>query len=406
MLAIIAVALATAHVVALSSHDAISNGPRAQTISTDGSRRQAIGAGTPTMCVFCDVKVAQLEKVDGVDQTFVTDFTVLYAFPTSSNTSMFPPGVDIIPVDPSTPGVSIVSPLFPYSADTTEVSHDVYMTRGVMPWMKGEAPPGTWAPDWDVVAWITKVTRFQAKFKAQLPLHDFPFDEQLVSVTMQLKMPAEAMQWGVRPGSNFTERIEPLLQWTLVGSTVVTGNGTMPGIPFNFSEVHYQLRLRRDPSYYLNKIVSGIVFLCVMNLFLFLLDASDSNRLAVGATVFLAIVAYLFLVSSDVPKVAYATKLDNFIQFSMIHIFTVYVVFCLQYVLDKVAENYRLDDEHAAEVASKTRREYEDGSPTSLTIERLHVWPYSWLRQKQRVNFVVLGILSAVYAIGAPLTMY
>jgi hypothetical protein len=52
---------------------------------------------------------------------------------------------------------------------------------------------------------------------------------------------------------------------------------------------------------------------------IFVYDPNDfENRMSLGSTMFLAVVAFLYVVGADLPKVGYLTKMDYCIMFEMV----------------------------------------------------------------------------------------
>jgi glucose-6-phosphate-specific signal transduction histidine kinase len=70
-----------------------------------------------------------------------------------------------------------------------------------------------------------------------------------------------------------------------------------------YSRVTCQLEISRLSAAYTRRLVVGIVILFSIALFLFLLKPSEINRLIGTLTVFLAIVAYSFVLGQQTPQV-------------------------------------------------------------------------------------------------------
>jgi hypothetical protein len=67
--------------------------------------------------------------------------------------------------------------------------------------------------------------------------------------------------------------------------------------------------IARQPEYYINKIVIGMMLLCSMSFFIFSLNVNEPDRQMGTISIFLAMIAYLFVTSSDLPKVPYKIQL-------------------------------------------------------------------------------------------------
>lgn len=413
-------------------------------VAAENARRQM--GQSNIVPVYADVKLIRLEKVDGVEQTFDTDFTLLISWPTFTPNSLLLAALGMPPTTPPAQLMQLIVPVesaadipngmpnfqFPTQSDVKVASWDMFMMPFLPPWLYGGTPVnGTVVPEFPPsvasTSWGGIAARYSARFKVQLPLQNFPFDRQEVDIRLTQKYPRWAARWGFVPSSNFTAALEPVLSWRITSTAVLTGAYQYAGIPEEFDMLTFRIRLQRIPTYYLSKIVSGIFFICSMNLALFALDASDSNRVGVGSTLFLAIVTYLFLVASEIPKVGYSTRLDTYIQISMAHVFAVYLVFAVLTAIDTLAASLRQADKdrEAAEAAAVnpfTAAEEEmsnrgDKPPTRMASvpdgegsddgpTHRYEWPYTWRRHKVRINFGLLTLLVLVYYVAGPATLW
>ena len=90
------------------------------------------------------------------------------------------------------------------------------------------------------------------------------------------------------------------------------GNGVM------YAHAALCLHLVREPGFYLWKIVMPI-FLTTAICFSSLLFQNDEleARISTSATMFLTTMALLFVVSTDLPKTSFLTKIGVYLTFSM-----------------------------------------------------------------------------------------
>jgi len=83
-----------------------------------------------------------------------------------------------------------------------------------------------------------------------------------------------------------------------------------------FHKASLLIDVDRAPEYYLSRIMSVILFVLSMAGGVFFLGPDDlANRFNLTLTLFLTAVAFHFVVSAELPKIAYATRLDKFIAF-------------------------------------------------------------------------------------------
>ena len=392
--------------------------------SSADPRRQAPPAAGPTAIpVYVNAVVQKMEKIDGVDQTFAVTFRYFYTLPVP----WFPhawfdalhPGEAFVPLTPENRSVFGNLFEFPDAASLERLRDDMYFVRDKPPWILGASDPATTLPDglFTGAAWMMGVQRYQCTFKANLPLHDFPFDVQDVAISSEMTVPVLYYRFATPDvAARTTADLVDILEWELLGESWRTFDASSPGVPFNFSGVAATVIIKRNPSYYVSKIMVGIVFLVVMNWLLFALDVTDSNRGAVPATFFLPIVAYLFLVSSDVPKVAYSTRLDNFITASMVNIFLAFCMFQLLAVVHHAA--VRAKEAAVAAAAEEAKRAHDaKGVPTMLaahgvgrTREPIEAeaptgWWDTWEARRRNVDIALLGLLILAYVVPVPLVI-
>lgn len=94
-----------------------------------------------------------------------------------------------------------------------------------------------------------------------------------------------------------------------------------------YPQLHIKFRVFRNTGFYLSKIMIPLNLLFVITMLIGAFDPLDfENRMNVGATMFLAAVAFLFVVSSDIPKVGYLTKMDYFIVLEILAQFFIIVM--------------------------------------------------------------------------------
>jgi len=91
---------------------------------------------------------------------------------------------------------------------------------------------------------------------------------------------------------------------------------------FTFSTLEVSLRVRRKVTFYLTKIVAIIIMLVVMGLTVFAVDPLDLvSRVNIVFTLFLATVAFQFVLGACIPLVPYTTALDKFVFAAYAHLF-------------------------------------------------------------------------------------
>jgi len=167
--------------------------------------------------------------------------------------------------------------------------------------------------------------RFIANFKTKLDLHKFPFDQQSVHMVIESEI-TDRLGMIFKPAtadfdtSMLTDGFE-VTEWDIMevshdeyGSFYALFNQT-------YSSFSIDLRLNRQPDYYLNRMVSGCVMLVYMCVAIFMLVPDCPDRMMGTITVFLALVAFVFTNGENLPKVSYLTRIDSFMFWSFILVF-------------------------------------------------------------------------------------
>jgi len=102
-----------------------------------------------------------------------------------------------------------------------------------------------------------------------------------------------------------------------------------------YRRLNLRLSLRRNPIYYMVKVVIVVALLNLLATSAFALETVDAgaDRLMFSATMFLATTAFLFVVGSELPKTPYLHSLDKWMIIAFIMQFLSALVTAVQLVL-------------------------------------------------------------------------
>ena len=177
-------------------------------------------------------------------------------------------------------------------------------------------------------------------FSQPLALRDFPLDRQTLTIHL------------VAAGLREKEvKLVPLLSAGKTKSGLaekfsmpdfkVTGWKAVPRPYLASSGFAMDIEVQRLPSYYVWKIILPLCLILMMSWVPRWLDPKESGtNIGISTTAFLTLVAYLFAVTALLPRIAYLTRLDQFILLSTILVF----VGLLQTVISTYLTNL---DKHA-----------------------------------------------------------
>ena len=194
-------------------------------------------------------------------------------------------------------------------------------------------------PTWD---WIELDTRYRGSFRSYLRLEDFPFDTQVINVSLEeTRLDASRLVFRdrivVKPGS----RITTPTGFALESRTDDVVLFAYPQFRTNFSRYRYIMEIKRDSGIlYGVRIITTLLITTVLTFYLFTLQVGEDARQNGAATFFLAAVAYMFVITDDLPKIPYTTRLDNFILISLLNNLLCFVWFSLSRWIVKSSEEY------------------------------------------------------------------
>jgi hypothetical protein len=265
---------------------------------------------------YLDTKLLSIQKVDGVEQSFVADFYLtLYFQPPGWTKTQLPDGEAIDPAVVDANNFPIIE---------FENAND-YQSKYVTHYFASERPTRELQNFQDVqyddeLPWVKQDSRYTGTFRTVLPLRNFPFDVQQINLNVEVSnLDNTTFKFVASLNSTFASKLGNSLQeWDVVTSVVTVTDIYYDTWDQYFSRGRFGLELRRQSGYYVTKIVVGLAFLIVMEMATFAIEPSGPDRIAGSITVFLAMVAYLFVVSSDVPKISYNTRLDDYVSLCMV----------------------------------------------------------------------------------------
>jgi len=201
-----------------------------------------------------------------------------------------------------------------------QVANEIGLVRRTLPEVVDVAPDGT----------VEYRQRYVGPFSQPLNLDKFPFDTQ--TFRLHLITPGSSsseiefvrdQNWiddGISMAAGIAKNIS-LPDWKIesyrTDSTpyVVAKGADVAGFAFDFVA-------RRDSGYYVWKVILPLLLIVMMSWSVFWIDPSSAGtQIAVATTSMLTLIAYRFAIDSQVPKVSYMTKMDQFIVVGTVLVF-------------------------------------------------------------------------------------
>ena len=151
-----------------------------------------------------------------------------------------------------------------------------------------------------------------ARMKDDFDFRAFPFDRQRLGVVMQsygwdasqVVLRVDAARTGVSPDLKLAE-------WNVGALDTSIGSATDSRDARSYSRFAFELALERRSVFYLWKVILPLLLLVALSWSVFWMsEESLARRTGVTLTTLLTVVAYQFIVSEALPRLAYLTHLD------------------------------------------------------------------------------------------------
>jgi len=86
-----------------------------------------------------------------------------------------------------------------------------------------------------------------------------------------------------------------------------------------YENLQLKFKIFRKTGYYFSRILFPLNLLFIITMMIFAFDVTDyADRMNASTTMFLAAMAFLYVISAELPKVGYLTKMDYCIMFEML----------------------------------------------------------------------------------------
>ncbi len=172
--------------------------------------------------------------------------------------------------------------------------------------------------------------RYIGTFSQPMQLHDFPFDQH--TFKLQLVAPGytpKDVQFA--PNKEFVDKGLPyavllsedisLPDWEIL--QFKTENAPYQLVEgYKLAGYAFEFTAKRLAEYYVQKVIIPLLFIVMMSWVVFWIDPENSGtQIGVAATSMLTLMAYRFAIGTNIPKVPYTTRLDDFIFTSTLIVF-------------------------------------------------------------------------------------
>jgi TPR repeat protein len=155
--------------------------------------------------------------------------------------------------------------------------------------------------------------QLKGNFDVKLNLKNFPFDSQLINLKFG-SLPYSLSQVRLIPYEDKQGKKSKKINskghgWHLLGEKLLFSKEVRDNRLFSIATL--ELKIKRQPNYYLFKIILPIFILFLVSTSQFWLrwDRLDA-RVSIASSSLVAVIAYQFLIQDDLPKLPYMTLLD------------------------------------------------------------------------------------------------
>lgn len=172
--------------------------------------------------------------------------------------------------------------------------------------------------------------RIIGSFSQSLNLRAFPFDRDnfRVQVVFLGNLPNDievvpdelAVAMGL-PNAVTLNKTLTIQDWTVESvSSDQTPYEVIPG--FKIAAFSFEFSATRHAMHFVVKVILPLILIVAMSWSVFWIEPDDtSSQMGVSVTAMLTVIAYRFVIDSDVPKLPYLTQLDAFILMSSMLVF-------------------------------------------------------------------------------------
>ena len=185
---------------------------------------------------------------------------------------------------------------------------------------------GTWDYITEDYLSILYKSKGQYKFKNEFKLHSFPFDKQKIKIFAYQsryglgEYQASVSDWTKRRLISFAKKENAILGWNIVDHRALYKVYKDPNSQFYNDGVELTLTIERKSSYYIFKVIFPILLILMICWSAVWIDPKEiESRLTITIVCLLSLIAYNFVIDSDMPKLEYLTIMDYIILISYVY---------------------------------------------------------------------------------------
>ena len=170
---------------------------------------------------------------------------------------------------------------------------------------------------------VVYVQRYSGTFATYHDLRDFPFDDQVFSISLvSLELSEKDVQLVVNDKETYRREKLNISDWNIGEVSGSIGREHVPSFDIYHSRYDFNISAHRIQAYYLWKVLIPLSLIVAMSWCVFWINpAQYGPQIGLSATSMLTLIAFIFATSTMVPALGYLTRLDIFIVGSTILVF-------------------------------------------------------------------------------------
>jgi len=320
-----------------------------------------------TTNVFLSILLNAVSQVDGVDELFVADF-YLSAFWYDPTVNFSDPNFQFnedVNFDPAIEFANIIGTptlLIPDGNNYFNLPQPWDFINNSLALVEN----GTFG---NPGSWVQYNQRYQGSFGINLALYDFPYDTQTITITIDSSLwssnGSNAVVFLAATPTTFTKDLVQGMfsvpEWDILAFRYETSDMYYAIYNQSYAQFEIFIDLRRQPEYYLSKIVEGMVLLVCMNFFSFTLEPHITDRMMGVLLVFLGLITFEFIASSSLPLVPYQTRIDQFMSWSFLLVAISMFVHAIMYMYRPSEEEEEEEEEEEAKAKKEKKEKKKEG---------------------------------------------
>ena len=177
---------------------------------------------------------------------------------------------------------------------------------------------------------VVYVQRFYGTFGAPFDLHSFPFDRQVLPISVVSIPDVDEVEFVIVEA----DRAETfsIADWSIgQGKSDLEVLQVADGLLRGGEQVHlprlnYQFAVQRHTSYYMWKVMGPLAIIIFMSWAVFWIDPTQIGvQVGIATTAILTLIAFLFSLEARLPRISYLTRIDYFIFGSLTLVFLAFL---------------------------------------------------------------------------------